>query len=61
MKTNDVREVICEALVMYIDDFSTIENVRTPNGDEEADNSELEVKMKSGEEYRLVIIPLQNT
>ena len=61
MKTNDVKEVIYEALVMYIDDLSMIEHVRTPPNENKTDDSELEVKLKSGEEYRLVIIPLRHT
>ena len=61
MKISDVREVIYEALVMYIDDLSMIEYVRTPPNENKTDDSELEVKLKNGEEYRLVIIPLHRT
>ena len=58
MTSNDVREVIYEALVMYIDDMSTIGKVNIPQKLKDIpEESVLEVTLKNGDTYCLIITP----
>ena len=53
MTNQDVRELIHEALVTYIDDISMIKNVLKPKCNDDSMSDELVIQLKSGEEYIL--------
>lgn len=56
MKCRDVKDVIHEALAVYIDDISAIISVRSfPEDKVPSNNEELEVVLKDGDRYRLLI------
>ncbi len=57
MTSRDVSEVIHEALVMYIDDKSTIDSVRMLPDSKVPSNPEgLMVKLRDGEKFQLLVI-----
>lgn len=57
MTCRDVKDVIHEALIVYIDEISAIKSVRSfSEGKMPSHNEELEVILKNGDKYRLLII-----
>ena len=58
MTKDDVRDSIHEALVMYIDEISIIKSVVAITGDSQLGNNALEVVMKDGNKFRLIIQPI---
>jgi len=57
MKNKEVVEVIHEALVMYIDDISVIDDVRLiPENEPLYCGEKLLVKTRDGDTYKLVLI-----
>jgi hypothetical protein len=57
MLIKDVKEVVHEALNMYIDDMSVISEVKAYK-DMETDSASLVIYLKTGDVYRLSIKPI---
>ncbi len=56
MKTKDVKEAIFEALELYIDEISVIDNVQAlPDGEDFPTHEGLVITLKDRDQYRLLI------
>jgi hypothetical protein len=57
MNNRDAKEVIHEALVMYIDDISEIDSVMLlPDCESPLNNEALGVTFKDGDKFQLIIV-----
>jgi hypothetical protein len=57
MSSRDAKEIIHEALIMYIDDVSKIENVNLlPEGEAPSKNEALGITFKDGDKFQILIV-----